>query len=300
MILTAQSIIYIYDNYSRLSLGKVDFYEALKKSPLAVQYEPLLKTYADREKHRIVEAITFCKAEDYIALTSAKLGTLFLIKTNLTSLIKDPILEPQIVGYIQWEYPPPKEFSVQLTMDPFSKYNCIISAQSSFLTNFKQPIKFKVSLNEEIQSISEKKEPTEMKNVLAEYLYSHCNKTRKCFTVCSQERISIYTVECNSKKVEYFGLRLLMTVQSTIAPKISQIQINYTCNMVLVRYQRRTVKVYAIDWGQEVLSQKVDFEVCFLYLSSFKKLYFRRTKEECGMMQLLMCTKITMTSLKIG
>jgi len=190
-IVTSQDYIYIYDNYTKLNLGKLNFFDILQKSSIYNEDEKALKNLSEREKQKLIDSISFSKNEDYITIGSARLTTLFLLKTNLTSLYSDTEQEPQIIGYIYFEQTPHKDHYLNVSMDPFSKYNCLISGQHAILSNFKVPEEFKIpSKSNQDMEIEDQKD--ENRNVFSEYLTVHCTKTKKTFVVCDHENINIY------------------------------------------------------------------------------------------------------------
>jgi len=259
---TNQDSIYIYDNYTKLNLGKLNFFEILQKSSIYNEDEKTLKSLSEREKQRLIDSISFSKNEDYITIGSARLSTLFLLKTNMTSLINEEDLEPQIIAYIYFGQTAYKDHPLNVSMDPFSKYNCLISSQYTILSNFKVPEEFKIENQpQEDMEIEDQKENNNNSSVLSEYLNVHCTKTTKIFVVCDQENINVYKAHFVKESAGYRDLELLISIKNPATPKIAKIQINYKNDLLAIYYQRKLIRIFSLDFEKRISSLNNEFEV---------------------------------------
>ena len=111
------------------------------------KYLTQLKQHAEKDKNKLIDSFAFSKNRQFAALACSKLATIFFLKF---SFLEGPVTEeasqkPEIVGYIYLEtLKDQKDLALDVTMDPFSKYNCMVSGHNVRLTNFKSLDELKI------------------------------------------------------------------------------------------------------------------------------------------------------------
>lgn len=272
LVLCSSTIFHLYDNLTKLHLGKIDFLELLKSSSINSQYEASLKSIPEKDRHRIFDSISFCKNPDFFAIASSKLATIFLIKTNLTTIYNEDSPPSELFGYIQVKSQPSKECPLTVTMDPFSKYDCLVSNNNVAITNFKSLLDFKIPIikpDKEMEISTDKSKEKENNDDLnvayAVYLERYSSKTVKTIVVCNQDLICVYEVKFDKTSNRYDHLQPLFNFVNNNPLRVSHIHLNYRNNLLAVKYFKKYAKVFSFDFKKRTITQKVEFEVIFSY-----------------------------------
>jgi hypothetical protein len=262
MIVTSSNNFFIYDNQTKLCLGDFDFIDIIKPSSIYPEYETQIKQILEKDKTRLLDSFSFSKNPNFIAVGSTKLTTIFLIKTDFTSIIPSDEA-PSLAGYIKIQNPAAKEYKMSIQMDPLNKYNCVISNNCVLLNNFKSVEEYQIWTPPENDfSIKKEKDISEeLKITYSQYVNRHCTKTLKRLVSFCVDTLYLYEVEYNVTTKKHSNAQRLAQVHIPNQARINKIVLSLTNNFVSLLFSKKSLKTFSIDHKKNIFYPKSEMEV---------------------------------------
>ena len=278
--------IFVTDNITRSIICKLDFGELLHASAnIHKRLVSNLSELIEKDRSKLLDAVEFCKDNNYLIIASLKLFNIFLVRINYDPLGRVEENRAEVVLIKELLLENSKNKMVRLSPDPFSKYNLCLSGYNPCVVNLKdgkswplrqhltkgrdsqqlptQQIEAELEINENSNNTASNRElenSDEPSNFVYTYfLDRYCTKEHKEVIVVQKDLLLVIKFRYNKTTHEFYDFQEGARYAIPITFQLHNMQLSQSNRFLVLKHQKKSLKVF--EYSDDTIKSVRDFEV---------------------------------------